>query len=83
MFTCEDLHKFINGKDIKEFSWNYIKDNTKFQENCPKNGLYIMFEKEERSHSDKRIVRIGINTKGELANRLIRPFQMLGIQSLC
>ena len=75
MFTCEDLHKFINDKDIKEFSWNDIKDNTKFQENCPKNGLYIMFEKEERSHNDKRIVRIGINTKGELANRLINHYK--------
>ena len=75
MITCEELHKFINDKNIKVFSWNDIKDTTQFQKNCPKNGLYIMFEKEERSHNDKRIVRIGINTKGELAKRLIHHYK--------
>ena len=63
MNRCEELHKIVaQGKRF---------DVDSKEEEFPKNGIYIMFEKDEKAHGGERIVRIGTHTgKDRLPKRI-------------
>ena len=64
---CDKLHKWFNG--LPRFSFPF--DKTKI----PLNGIYILFEKGERAHGGRRIVRIGTHTgDNQLRSRLEQHF---------
>lgn len=64
---CDKLHSWANK--LKIFSFPY--DESKI----PLNGVYLLFEKGEKGHSDHRIVRIGTHTgKDQLRSRLRQHF---------
>src|SRR3989338_11170124 len=58
---CQKLHEYFNK--LKRF---YFPFNIR---EIPKNGVYILFQKGEKSHSFDRIVRIGTHT----GNNQLRP----------
>jgi hypothetical protein len=65
--NCESLHQWFNG--LKKYSFPFI------QNEIPKNGIYILFEKGEFAHSINRIVRIGSHTgDDQLPSRLNQHF---------
>lgn len=64
---CEELHNLFNNLKKFEFPFN--------EEEIPKNGIYILFEKNEEGHNNHRIVRIGTHTgKDQLRSRLKQHF---------
>ncbi|MDR2925460.1 MAG: hypothetical protein LBU76_05880 [Azoarcus sp.] len=67
MDTCEYIHYLFNRTQRYRFP---------FSENeIPKNGIYIMFEKGETAHSGDRIVSIGTHTgQDNLPSRLKEHF---------
>jgi len=65
--NCEFLHKWFN--QLKHYSFSNI-DNE-----IPKNGIYILFEKGENAHFTDRIVRVGTHTgNNQLRSRLKQHF---------
>ena len=64
---CEKLHKLFNNQERFYFPFN--------KEKIPKNGIYILFEKNEKAHSVDRIVRVGTHTgENKLVSRLSEHF---------
>lgn len=64
---CELLHNIFNK--MKRFSFPFEKNE------IPKNGIYVLFEKDEKSHNCDRIVRVGTHTgKDQLYSRLLQHF---------
>ena len=65
---CEELHKIFNSLKRHRFPFD--------EEEIPKNGIYILFEKGESAHgTGDRIVRIGTHTgKNQLRSRLRQHF---------
>jgi len=68
----KDLYKLL--KNVKLFSFelgrDFKKELLKNNHEFPENGIYLMFEDGEKCNNQKRIVRIGINKKRSLADRL-------------
>jgi len=64
---CEKLHILFNKMKRFHFPFNETE--------IPENGIYILFEKGEVSHSIDRIVRIGTHTgENQLRSRLRQHF---------
>lgn len=65
--VCSHLHKIISGGARFSFPFN---DN-----DIPKNGIYILYEKGEQGHGRDRIVRVGTHTgSNQLRSRLKQHF---------
>ena len=65
--VCSELHELFSS--MKRF--NFPFDEAKI----PTNGIYILFEKDEKGHGTDRIVRIGTHTgEGQLPSRLKQHF---------
>ena len=65
--NCHTIHQWFNGMKKHSFPFN--------EQEIPKNGIYILFEKEEFAHSTNRIVRIGTHTgNNKLRSRLFQHF---------
>ena len=66
---CEQLHIFFNGLKAHSYPFN--------ENEIPKNGIYVQFEKGETGHGGNRIVRIGTHTgtKSSLKDRLGEHFE--------
>jgi hypothetical protein len=64
---CQKIHEIFNNLKIHKFP---------FQESeIPENGIYILFEKNEKAHNTNRIVRIGTHTgQNNLKKRLREHF---------
>ena len=61
--TCQLIHSWANSLQIFKYGFSY--------DDLPKNGVYILFEKGEKSHNTNRIVRIGTHTGNDrLGKRL-------------
>jgi hypothetical protein len=66
--NCNTLHHWFNQMNRFTFPFN--------KQEIPKNGIYILFEKNEQAHYGDRIVRIGTHTgKDQLFSRLNQHFQ--------
>lgn len=65
---CKQLHQWFNNMERMSFPFDERK--------IPRNGIYILFEKDEIAHEDMdRIVRIGTHTgKNQLRSRLKQHF---------
>ncbi len=64
---CQQLHEILNSKKRYNFSFN--------EEEIPKNGIYVLFEKGEKAHGGERIVRVGSHTgENQLRERLKQHF---------
>ena len=64
---CHTIHQWFNGRKKHSFPFN--------EQEIPKDGIYILFEKEELAHSTDRIVRIGTHTgNNKLRSRLKEHF---------
>lgn len=64
---CNEIHEIFNG--LKEYSFPFN------EEEIPKNGIYILFEKGEKFNGLKRIVRVGTHTgDNQLRSRLKQHF---------
>jgi len=64
---CHVLHELCSK--LHEYKYPFEKSD------IPKNGIYIMFEKGEKAHGVKRIVRIGTHNKPDrLPERLHNHF---------
>lgn len=64
---CSELHRIVN--ELPRF---HFPINDKL---IPKNGIYIVFEKDENGHDADRIVRIGTHTGvNQLRSRLKQHF---------
>lgn len=64
---CKELHKIFSGMKKYKFPFN--------EQEIPKNGIYILFEKNELAHGANRIVRVGTHTgKNQLPSRLQQHF---------
>ncbi len=60
---CHKIHQWFS--EMKKYSYPFN------EQEIPKNGIYILFEKGEFGHSTNRIVRIGTHTrKNNLLSRL-------------
>lgn len=65
--NCQVLHEWARDKKRYVFPFD-TKD-------IPKDGIYLLFEKGEASHSGERIVRVGTHTGvGQLPSRLLQHF---------
>lgn len=65
--VCSELHKVVNNLLRYHFPYN--------DKELPKNGIYIIFEKDEVGHGCDRIVRIGTHTgMNQLGSRLKQHF---------
>lgn len=65
--NCNTIHQWFN--EMKKFTFPFDKQE------IPKNGIYILFEKDEFAHSINRIVRIGTHTgNNQLYPRLSQHF---------
>jgi len=65
--NCHTIHQWFNGMKKHSFPFN--------EQEIPKNGIYILFEKGEFAHSTNRIVRIGTHTgNNQLRSRLFQHF---------
>ncbi len=68
---CFELHEILKKGWIFNFKCgNKFRDCLEQIPGFSENGIYLMFEKGERGHNGMRIVRIGINNRGILINRL-------------
>ncbi len=64
---CSQLHQLFNNMKRHSFPFR--------EEEIPKNGIYILFEKGEKGHEGERIVRIGTHTgQDQLPSRLRQHF---------
>lgn len=64
---CAELHRIVNELPRFHFPFN--------DKLIPKNGIYIVFEKDETGHGIDRIVRIGTHTgMNQLRSRLKQHF---------
>jgi hypothetical protein len=64
---CHEIHKIFNN--LKEYSFPFD------QNELPKNGIYILFEKGEKINELKRVVRVGTHTgENQLQSRLKQHF---------
>jgi hypothetical protein len=64
---CNNLHSLFNGLTRFKFPFDEKK--------IPLNGIYILFEKGEKSHDGDRIVRVGTHTgDNQLRSRLQQHF---------
>ncbi len=64
---CYLIHKWFNS--LKRFNFSFNEDEV------PKNGVYILFEKGEKSHRLDRIVRVGTHTgQDQLVSRIRQHF---------
>ena len=64
---CSVVHKLVNGLKEHRFSFE--------ESEIPLNGVYILFEKGEFGHGQKRIVRIGTHTgDDQLRSRINQHF---------
>ena len=64
---CDTLHKLLNR--MKRFHFPFDENK------IPLNGIYIIFEKEEKAHGVDRIVRVGTHTGNkQLRSRLWQHF---------
>ena len=64
---CHKIHQWFS--EMKKYSYPFN------EQEIPKNGIYILFEKGELAHSINRIVRIGTHTrKNNLMSRLKEHF---------
>lgn len=64
---CHTIHQWFNGMKKHSYPFN--------EQEIPKNGIYILFEKGEFAHSTSRIVRIGTHTgNDQLRSRLSQHF---------
>ncbi len=60
---CNNTHNIFQNMKRYKFPFN--------EEDIPKNGIYILFEKNELAHNGERIVRVGTHTGNDnLAKRL-------------
>lgn len=60
---CSELHQCLNRKPRFSYPFDILQ--------IPKNGIYILFEKDEVGHDGDRIVRIGTHTgQDKLRSRL-------------
>ncbi|MFD0976826.1 hypothetical protein [Salinimicrobium gaetbulicola] len=67
MNICNEIHQIFNGLKEHEFPFD--------QNEIPKNGIYILFEKGEKIDGLKRIVRVGTHTgNNQLQSRLKQHF---------
>lgn len=65
--SCQILHEWVHTLPELDFSFT--------DSSVPANGIYFLFEKGERAHGGKRIVRIGTHTgEGQLLSRLKQHF---------
>ncbi len=65
--NCEKIHLLFNNLKRFKFPFN--------DEDLPKNGIYILFEKGEEAHDVDRIVRVGTHTgDNNLRSRLKEHF---------
>jgi hypothetical protein len=65
--NCNILHQLFN--ELKRYNFPFNKSQ------IPKNGIYILFEKNEFAHNLDRIVRIGTHTgNNQLGSRLQQHF---------
>ena len=65
--NCNIIHQWFNKMKKYTFPFN--------EQEIPKNGIYILFEKGEFSHSTNRIVRVGTHTGiNQLHSRLFQHF---------
>jgi hypothetical protein len=66
---CDELHHLFHKLPMHSFPFD--------SEKIPLNGIYILFETDERSHNTDRIVRIGTHTGDkQLRSRLHQHFIM-------
>lgn len=64
---CASIHKIFS--DLERLNFPYDENQ------IPLNGIYILFEKEEKGHQKDRIVRVGTHTgKSQLRSRLKQHF---------
>ncbi|MBL0721133.1 MAG: hypothetical protein JJV88_00975 [Sulfurovum sp.] len=64
---CNNIHHIFQNLKRYKFPFN--------EEELPKNGIYILFEKNELAHNGERIVRVGTHTGDDnLAKRLKEHF---------
>ena len=64
---CASVHKIFS--DLKRHNFPYDENQV------PLNGIYILFEKEEKGHQKDRVVRVGTHTgKNQLRSRLKQHF---------
>ena len=64
---CASVHKIFS--DLKRHNFPYDENQVPF------NGIYILFEKEEKGHQKDRVVRVGTHTgKNQLRSRLKEHF---------
>lgn len=64
---CAELHKMFDG--MKRYNFPFDVNE------IPTNGIYVLFEKDERAHVGDRIVRIGTHTgDNQLRSRLKQHF---------
>lgn len=64
---CSEIHEIFN--ELKEYSFPFN------EQEIPKNGIYILFEKGEYFNEFKRIVRVGTHTgNNQLQSRLKQHF---------
>ena len=65
--NCKKIHELFNR--MKRFSFPFNENE------IPENGVYVLFEKDEKAHGGNRIVRIGTHTgKNQLRARLFQHF---------
>ncbi len=65
--TCVELHAWARSLPRHHFPFN--------RKSIPQNGLYLLFEKGEKSHGGPRIVRVGTHTgEDQLPSRLLQHF---------
>ncbi len=64
---CKKIHELFNSAKRFYFPFN--------EKEIPQNGIYVLFEKNEKAHNADRIVRIGTHTgKNQLPSRLKQHF---------
>ena len=64
---CNNIHNIFQNMKRYRFPFN--------ETNLPKNGIYILFEKNELAHNGERIVRVGTHTGNDnLVKRLKEHF---------
>lgn len=67
--SCKELHTWANTLSLFSFPFD--------EQKIPENGIYLLFEKGEKSHGTKRVVRVGTHTgEGQLRSRLRQHFLM-------
>lgn len=67
MGVCDELHGLLNAREIHTFPFEEAE--------IPRNGVYVLFERGEQAHGERRIVRVGTHTgANQLRSRLRQHF---------